>query len=269
MISKKYKEIKKEISKRYGKIATESNSCECGSGSSSSCCGNGPELDNERTSGILGYSQKEMELAPKGSNLGLGCGNPQAIANLKKGETVLDLGSGAGFDCFLASRQVGVEGHVIGVDMTPEMVFKAQANAEKGGFANVEFRLGEIENLPINDDSVDVIMSNCVMNLSTEKSRVFAEAYRVLRPGGRVAISDVIAMNNLPGQIKNDLSLYIGCVAGAISIDELQKIMEARGFVNIVIAPKYQSKNFIKDWAPEVPITDYVVSAYITAEKPA
>lgn len=268
MNSKNSNDIKKEVGDRYREIAIEGNWCSCGSGSSSPCCGNPSQVDNNKISSTLGYSREEMDFAPEGSNLGLGCGNPQAIANLKKGETVLDLGSGAGFDCFLAAKQVGDQGHVIGVDMTPEMVSKARDNAQKGSFQNVDFRLGEIEHLPVRDESIDVIMSNCVVNLSTEKSLVFSEAFRVLRPGGRLVISDVVAINDLPDQIKNDLSLYTGCVAGATSINDLNEIMQANGFVDINIEPKNESKNFIKEWAPDLPITNYVVSAYITANKP-
>lgn len=264
---KNNEEIKKEINQRYKAIASQTNNCCCSSTSTLSCCGGSTIAVHEKTSSELGYSDDEMGSVPQGSNLGLGCGNPQAIANLKTGETVLDLGSGAGFDCFLAARQVGEKGRVIGVDMTPEMVSLARENSEKGGFTNVEFRLGEIENLPVRDGSVDVIISNCVVNLSPEKSRVFAEAYRVLKPGGRLAISDVVALNNLPDQIKNDLSLYAGCIAGAIPIDELIKILEETGFINIKISPKDGSKEFIRDWAPNLPVTDYVISADITGGK--
>ncbi len=264
---KNNEKIKKEINQRYKAIASQTNNCCCSSAFNSSCCGGSTNTEHEKISGELGYSDEEMGSVPQGSNLGLGCGNPQAIAHLKTGESVLDLGSGAGFDCFLAAKQVGEKGRVIGVDMTPEMVSLARANAQKGGYANVEFRLGEIENLPVKDGSVDVIISNCVVNLSPEKSCVFAEAYRVLKPGGRLAISDVVAMNNLPDQIKSDLSLHAGCIAGAIPIDELKKILEETGFINIEISPKDGSKEFIKDWAPTLPVTDFVISADITGEK--
>jgi ubiquinone/menaquinone biosynthesis C-methylase UbiE len=199
----------------------------------------------------------------------LGCGNPQALANLKSGETVLDLGSGGGFDCFLAARQVGDSGHVIGVDMTPEMVSKARRNAEKGGYRNVEFRLGEIESLPVADDAVDAIISNCVINLSPDKPRVFAEAYRVLKPGGRLAISDVVAFAELPDDIRRDMALFTGCMAGASLVSEVEAMLHSTGFKQVRVAPKDESKSFIRDWAPGTPITDYVVSATIEAVKPA
>jgi len=216
----------------------------------------------------LGYSTDETSAVPEGANMGLGCGNPQAIANLKAGETVLDLGSGGGFDCFLAAKQVGDSGQVIGVDMTPAMVSKARANAEKGGYRNVEFRLGEIENLPVADGTVDAIISNCVINLSPNKYRVFAESYRVLKPGGRLAISDVVAFAELPEEIQRDLELFTGCMAGASLISEVEKMLRTTGFQQIRITPKEESKTFIRDWAPGKAVTDYVVSATIEAIKP-
>jgi SAM-dependent methyltransferase len=216
----------------------------------------------------MGYSAAETASVPDGANMGLGCGNPQAIAALKAGETVLDLGSGGGFDCFLAARQIGDTGHVIGVDMTPTMVSKARANAEKGGYRNVEFRLGEIENLPVADGTVDVILSNCVINLSPNKPRVFAEAFRALKPGGRLAISDVVASAEIPEAIRQDMALFTGCMAGASLISDLEDILASSGFEQICIAPKEESKTFIRDWAPGRPVTDYVVSATIEAVKP-
>jgi len=201
--------------------------------------------------------------------MGLGCGNPQSIAALKTAETVLDLGSGGGFDCFLASRQVGDSGRAIGVDMTPEMVTKARANAQKGGYRNVEFRLGEIENLPAADGTVDAIISNCVINLSPDKASVFSETYRVLKPGGRLAISDVVAFAEMPDSIKQDMALYTGCMAGASLVSEIEGMLKASGFKEIRVAPKDESKSFIRDWAPGTDITDYVVSATIEAVKPA
>jgi ubiquinone/menaquinone biosynthesis C-methylase UbiE len=203
-----------------------------------------------------------------GSDLGLGCGNPHAIAALRPGETVLDLGSGAGFDSFLAARQVGKTGRVIGVDMTPEMVAKARELAGTDEYSNVEFRLGEIENLPVADSSVDVIMSNCVINLSPDKRRVFREAFRVLRPGGRLAISDVIATAPLPEAVRNDLALHSSCIGGAVTIAELETILRESGFHNIRIHPKDESREFIRQWAPGRTIEDYVASAIIEAVKP-
>ena len=182
--------------------------------------------------------------------MGLGCGNPGAIASIKPGETILDLGSGGGFDCFLAASEAGNAGQVIGIDMTPTMISKARDNAVKGHYNNVEFRLGEIEHMPVANDTVDVIISNCVINLSPDKQQVFSEAFRVLKPGGRLAISDVVASAELPEEIKNDLALYSGCMAGASQISELQAILEKNGFEKINIAPKDESKDFIKDWAP-------------------
>lgn len=255
-------EIRQAVRRQYGQVA-ESEGCGCGP----ACCGSTAPADT--LSQALGYSASETAIVPEGANMGLGCGNPQAIANLNPGETVLDLGSGGGFDCFLAARQVGEAGRVIGVDMTPEMVTKARANAEKGGYRNVEFRLGEIENLPVADASVDVIISNCVINLSPNKPRVFAEAWRALKPGGRLAISDVVAFAELPEDIRQDMALFTGCMAGASLISELEGMLEASGFRQIRVAPKEESKAFIQDWAPGKPVTDYVVSATIEAIKPA
>jgi len=215
----------------------------------------------------MGYSRVEYINVPEGSNMGLGCGNPLTIASLKQGETVLDLGSGGGFDCFLSSQNVGKTGKVIGVDMTPEMVSKARENAEKGGFTNTDFRLGEIEHLPVADATVDVIISNCVINLSPEKEKVFAEAFRVLKPGGRLAISDVVSSVELPEEQKNSLSLYSSCIAGASSIDEIDTLLRQAGFSKISIEPKDKSREFIKDWAPGMGIENYVVSATIEALK--
>jgi ubiquinone/menaquinone biosynthesis C-methylase UbiE len=205
---------------------------------------------------------------PEGANLGLGCGNPQAIAALRQGETVLDLGSGGGVDCFLAARQVGEHGHVIGVDMTPEMLSKARANARKGGYQNVEFRLGEIEHLPVADGAVDVILSNCVINLSPDKPAVYREAYRALRPGGRLAISDVVATAEMPESMLEDLALYTGCVSGAAGIDELERTLTSIGFEQVRIRPKNGSREIVRGWAPDRGIENYVTSAYIEAVKP-
>jgi SAM-dependent methyltransferase len=232
---------------------------------SGSCCGTQmASIAGER----LGYGADELAAVPDGANLGLGCGNPQAIAALQPGKTVLDLGSGAGFDSFLAARAVGDAGRVIGVDMTPDMLAKARANAEKGGYGNVEFRLGEIEALPVADNSIDVIISNCVINLSPDKGRVFREAFRVLKPSGRLAISDVVATAELPQELRRDAQLYSCCIGGAALIGELQQELRSAGFVDIRIAPKDKSREFIRDWAPGRGIEDYVVSANIEAVKP-
>ena len=204
-------EVKKSVREGYAKIAQQESSC-CNN--ESSCCGSTDLARN--ISQNIGYSDEEMNAVPEGANLGLGCGNPTALASLKEGETVLDLGSGAGFDCFLAANQVGEKGRVIGVDMTPEMIIKARENAEKGGYDTVEFRLGEIENLPAADNSADVIISNCVINLAPDKSRVFRDAYRVLKPGGRLMVSDIVLTKELPEAIKNSITAYVGCVSGAM-----------------------------------------------------
>lgn len=256
-------QIRQNVRNRYKQIALQEVNAGTGCWTPSSCCDSPTEISSK-----LGYSAEELSAVPEGSNLGLGCGNPQAIAELKPGEVVLDLGSGGGFDCFLASRQVGETGRVIGVDMTPEMISKARANAAKGGFSNVEFRLGEIEHLPVADQSVDVIISNCVINLSPDKPQVFREAYRVLKPGGRLAISDVVLTAELPPEIKNDLDAYSGCMSGASSIDELKMILEQSGYTQITIEPKDESRTFIKDWLPGANIEDYIVSAIIKAVKP-
>jgi ubiquinone/menaquinone biosynthesis C-methylase UbiE len=200
--------------------------------------------------------------------MGLGCGNPRAIASLRPGDVVLDLGSGGGFDAFLAAREVGADGRVIGVDMTPAMISKARRNAGEASFDNVEFRLGEIEYLPVADASVDVIISNCVINLSPEKERVFRESFRVLKQGGRLAISDVVASAEFPDDIRNDPYLHSACVAGASRVEELEAVLAGCGFTDIRIRPKDESREFIRDWAPGRGVEEYVVSATIEAVKP-
>jgi SAM-dependent methyltransferase len=257
----KHDTVRTIVREQYGRVAQAGGCC-----SGPSCCGTSQA---EEVAQALGYSPAETAAVPAGANMGLGCGNPQAIANLKPGETVLDLGSGGGFDCFLAARQVGESGHVIGVDMTPAMLSKARANAEQGGYGNVEFRLGEIEHLPVADGTVDVIISNCVINLSPDKARVFKDCFRVLKPGGRLAISDVVAFADIPAHIQEDMALLTGCMAGATLIADLEEMLSLAGFEHVRIAPKEESKSFIRDWAPGTPVTDYVVSASIEAVKPA
>ncbi len=260
-------EITESVRKRYGEIATQAKSG-CGCAPVRSCCG--PSAGTPVFSSLrIGYSQEDLLKVPEGSDLGLGCGNPHAIAALCPGEIVLDLGAGAGFDGFLAARQVGPTGRVIGVDMTPEMVSKAREFCKKEEFSNVEFRLGEIENLPVADSSVDVIISNCVINLSPDKRRVFKEAFRVLKPGGRLAISDVIATAPLPDALRTNLALYSSCIGGAITIGEIESMLSESGFQDIKIKPKDESREFIRDWAPGLKIEDYIASAIIEGVKPA
>ena len=259
-------EIRSAVRQKYGKVAaSESSGCGC---SSSSCCETRGDAAARDISLGVGYSSEDVTAVPEGANMGLGCGNPQAIASLQPGETVLDLGSGGGFDCFLAARAVGDKGNVIGVDMTPEMISRSRQNAEKADFGRVDFRLGEMENLPVADGIVDVIISNCVINLSPEKERVFRESFRVLKPGGRLAISDVVATAELPDDIKKDMTFYSGCIAGASHIQELESMLYKTGFEKVLIKPKEESRTFIRDWMPGSRIEDYVVSATIEAVKP-
>ena len=222
--------IKKEVKKGYAEIAKREGSC-CAP--IKSCCGSPGAAGS--ISRKIGYTEEEIKAVPEGANLGLGCGNPTALASLKEGETVLDLGAGAGFDCFLAAQKVGKKGKVIGVDMTPEMIEKARENAKKGKYENVEFRLGEIENLPVADNSVDIIISNCVINLSPDKKSVFKEAFRVLKPGGRFMISDLVLLNELPDSVRNSIEAYISCLAGAIKKDEYLEIIKTVGFHDVKV----------------------------------
>jgi len=260
--------VRQHVRESYAEVAEASNDGDC-CGVQSSCCGVSDDAAiNTLISTRLGYSEDDLNKVPDGADMGLGCGNPRAIASLKAGEVVVDLGSGGGFDAFLAAHEVGESGHVIGVDMTPAMLSKARKNAEKGSFANVEFRLGEIEHLPLADNTADIIISNCVINLSPHKELVFGDAFRVLKAGGRLAISDVVATAEMPEDMKNDPLLHAGCMAGASMIDELETMMEAAGFEQIRIAPKDVSREFIRDWAPGRGVEDYVVSAYIEAVKP-
>ncbi len=268
MNQKQADDIRQQVRDSYAQVAEASNTGDsCGTGAS--CCGVSDDAAiNTLVSTRLGYTQEDLDAVPEGADMGLGCGNPRAIASIKPGETILDLGSGGGFDCFLAAAETGEQGHVIGIDMTPTMISKARANAEKGKYTQVEFRLGEIEHMPVADDTVDVIISNCVINLSPDKKQVFSEALRVLKPGGRLAISDVVASMELPDEMRADLALYSGCMAGASLISELQQILEELGFEKINITPKDESKDFIKDWAPGRGVEDYVMSANIEAVKP-
>lgn len=223
-------DVKIIVKDRYSKIANQGLSC-CGP--ISTCCSSG-NMSQAISRGI-GYSDEEIESVPEGANLGLGCGNPVALASLKEGDIVLDLGSGAGFDCFLAADKVGKNGKVIGVDMTPEMVTKARENARKGGYSNVEFRLGEIENLPAADSSVDVIISNCVINLSPDKKQVFTDAFRVLKPGGRIMISDIVLLRDLPDVVLNSIEAYVSCISGAMLKDEYLKTIKDAGLKDVTI----------------------------------
>lgn len=267
--------IRAAVRQRYGEIATGATAsgdpaatggccaAPASAGAAVSCCG----ADTQART--LGYSDAELADVPAGSNLGLGCGNPVAIASLTPGQTVLDLGAGAGFDAFLAARAVGPAGKVIGVDMTPEMVAKARANAKKGGYARVEFRLGEIEALPVADASVDVIISNCVINLCPDKRPVYREAFRVLKPGGRIAVSDVVARAALPEEVQRDLALHSGCLAGATVLDELRAILAEAGFTDVAIRAKGNSDEVIGSWEAKRGFERQVFAAEVTAVKSA
>lgn len=267
--------LRQEVRRRYGSIAKDGlNLTESATPSPSACCSAAPAAESAACCGAaaqartLGYSAEDLAAAPDGANLGLGCGNPVALASLQPGQTVLDLGAGAGFDAFLAARAIGPDGRVIGVDMTPEMVAKARANAKKSGRANVEFRLGEIEALPVADATVDVIISNCVINLCPDKRPVYREAFRVLRPGGRIAVSDVVAREELSAEVKRDLALHSGCLAGATLRDELIRILREVGFTDIAVRAKGNSDEVITSWDAKRGLESRVFAAEVTAVKP-
>ena len=284
MEAKAKEEIRQAVRERYGKIARTGtvasgidpgasccgqtgNIAEFSPADSCGCCGSASSV--EKRSAVMGYSNEDILNVPEGANMGLGCGNPVALASLRPGETVVDLGSGGGFDCFLAAREVGETGNVIGVDMTPDMISKARKNAEKIGMTNVEFRLGEIEHIPVADNSADIIMSNCVINLSPDKLSVYRDAYRVLKPGGRLAISDVVATAPVPNEVKQDLALLSECIGGAALIEDIEAMLEEAGFKDIKVIPKHESRELIREWVPGSNAEDYVVSAYMEAVKPA
>jgi arsenite methyltransferase len=253
-------ETREAVRRHYAEVARTDGACGCGPG----CC-----APKEGASLELGYGAEELGAVPAGADMGLGCGTPLAFAALREGEVVLDLGSGGGLDCLLAARQVGATGRVIGIDMTPEMITKARANAARVGAQNVEFRLGEIERLPVADRSVDVIVSNCVINLSTEKRSVFREALRVLKPGGRLAISDIVASAPLPERLRGDERALAGCIAGAPVTGELRVLLEEAGFEQVRIELVPESRQFIRDWMPGSNAEEYVASAAIHGVRPA
>jgi SAM-dependent methyltransferase len=256
--------IKEMVRARYGGIAAASEASCCAP--ASSCCG--PAQTSDDKARRMGYSDAELAAVPEGANLGLGCGNPQAIAAMQPGEVVVDLGSGAGFDCFLAARQVGDAGHVIGIDMTHEMLKKARDNAARIGAANVEFRLGELEHLPIADNTADVVISNCVINLVPDKAQVFREALRVLKPGGRLAVSDVINIAPLPAELRADPALLCGCVAGAAPAERIEAWLSEAGFVDIRVTSNFESREVVESWASGRGVENYIASAMLEARKP-
>jgi len=260
-------QIKDMVRARYGAIAAAAEGSSCCGPAASFCCG--PTTAAPDKALRMGYSEADLAIVPQGANLGLGCGNPQAIAAIRPGETIVDLGSGAGFDCFLAARQTGSGGWVIGVDMTHEMLAKARVSATKIGAENVEFRLGELEHLPIADNSADVVISNCVINLVPEKARVFGEAFRVLKPGGRLAVADIVSTSPLPAKLATDPALLCGCVAGAATPAQIEEWLAEAGFSGIRIEVKPYSRELVKTWGPEHGIENYVASATIEARKPA
>jgi arsenite methyltransferase len=248
-------DIRDKVREHYAGVAGGKTSC-CSADKSCDC----------GVSEQIGYSTEDLASLPKEAEMGLGCGNPVSFAALKAGEVVLDLGSGGGVDCFLASKIVGPTGKVIGVDMTPEMVSKARKNAQFGGYQNVEIRLGEIENLPLGDNTVDAVISNCVINLSPSKLRAYQEAHRVLKPGGRLAVADMVALRPLPDHLKNDLAAYTGCLAGAELIGQLKAWLSEAGFEDVEIRIRQRSRGFIPAGAMG-DLDNYIASADVTAFK--
>jgi arsenite methyltransferase len=253
--------VRATVREQYAKVA-----CGAASGCAPACCTPGAPAGTSRQ---LGYSEADLAAVPDGADLGLGCGNPQAIAALREGETVLDLGSGGGFDCFLAARQVGPTGQVIGVDMTAEMIAKARRNAQAVAARNVSFRLGEIEHLPLPDATVDVVLSNCVINLSPDKGSAFREAYRVLKPGGRLAIADVVATAPIPDAVARAANAVASCVGGAATVATIEELLRAAGFSDVRVVVREESRAFIRDWMPGSGAEAYLASATIEAVKPA
>jgi len=253
-------EVRQFIRERYAGVAQ---------GAQPSCCGGGCSCNSAQdTAAMLGYGENDLSDAPSASNMGLGCGNPIAIAALKEGETILDLGSGGGFDCFLARKQVGETGRVIGVDMTPDMIALARKNAAQMGYANVDFRLGEIEHLPVADESVDAIISNCVINLSPDKAQVFSEMFRVLKPGGRISTSDVVAIAEIPQDLRDDFGMIASCIGGAEHIDALVSMLSEAGFINIQMTPKDNSAEIVNSWLLDGALDSYIASYAMEAVKP-
>jgi ubiquinone/menaquinone biosynthesis C-methylase UbiE len=256
--------IKEMVRARYSGIAAASEASCC---APASTC-RGPETTSHDKARRMGYSEAELAAVPDGANLGLGCGNPQAIAAMQPGEVVIDLGSGAGLDCFLAGRQVGDAGHVIGIDMTHEMLKKARDNAARISASNIEFRLGELEHLPVADNTADVVISNCVINLVPDKAQVFREALRVLKPGGRLAVSDVINIAPLPAELRADPALLCGCVAGAAPAERIKVWLSEAGFVDIRVTPNFESREMVESWASGRGVENYIASAMVEARKP-
>lgn len=265
MTTQSHDDVRSAVREFYGEVAAKTPVRPEGGACAPGCCA----TPSAGASLALGYSAADLAAVPEGADMGLGCGNPQAIAGLRPGEVVLDLGSGGGFDCFLAARQVGSEGRVIGVDMTPAMIEKARRNAETLGATHVEFRLGEIERLPVADASVDVIISNCVLNLSPDKAAVLREAHRVLKPGGRIAIADVVLLKPLPDALAASIVALTGCVAGAATVAELEAAARAAGFEDVRVVPRPESRAVIASWMPGSGAEDHVASATIEARRPA